>query len=111
MSAFNGDASLIWRGKSAFEVKSVFQSIYGVGQGIANMSVLLIEQAYEIQFPDLDRRFMDIKPDVHTMRVLYRLGAAEEISETDAVSAARKLNPDYPGEIDGPAGWDAANAA
>lgn len=102
VSAYGGDASLIWRGKSAFEVKSVFQSIYGVGQGIANMSVLLIEQAYDIQFPDLDRRFMDIKPDVHTMRVLYRLGVSDDIAEHAAISAARELNPDYPGAIDGP---------
>ncbi len=102
VSAYDGDASQIWQGKSAFEVKSVFQSIFGVGPGIANMSVLLIEKAYNMQFPDLDRRFMDIKPDVHTMRVLYRLGVAVEISETAAVAAARGLNPDYPGEIDGP---------
>ena len=102
VTAYGGDASLIWGGKSAFEVKSVFQSIYGVGQGIANMSVLLIEQAYDIQFPDLDRRFMDIKPDVHTMRVLYRLGASDEIAEHAAISAAREVSPDYPGAIDGP---------
>ena len=99
---YEGDASQIWVGKSAFEVKSVFQSIYGVGEGIANMSVLLIEQAYDIQFPNLDRRFMDIKPDVHTMRVLYRLGAAMDINEQAAMAAARKLSPDYPGAIDGP---------
>ena len=101
VTAYDGDASKIWVGKSAFEVKSVFQSIYGVGQGIANMSVLLIEQAYDMEFPDLDRRFMDIKPDVHTMRVLYRLGASEDITEQAAIAAAREMSPDYPGAIDG----------
>ena len=102
VSTFEGDASLIWKGKSSAFVKGLFESIYGVGPGIANMSVLLIEKAYNIRFSDLDRKTMDIKPDVHTMRVLFRLGAAEEISESAAVAAARKLNPDYPGEIDAP---------
>jgi len=99
---YGGDASQIWEGKSAFEIKRVFQSVFGVGPGIASMSVLLIEQAYNLKFSDPDRRFMDIKPDVHTMRVLYRLGAAREISEQEAIYAARELSPDYPGAIDGP---------
>jgi len=102
VNKYGGDASRIWMEKSAAEVNKTFQSIYGVGPGIANMSVLLIEKAYSIRFSDLDRKTMDIKPDVHTMRVLFRLGATEEISESAAVAAARKLNPDYPGEIDAP---------
>jgi endonuclease III len=102
INEFDGEASRIWEGRSAGAVKRTFQSIFGVGPGIANMSVLLIEKAFGIRFDDLDRRFMDIKPDVHTMRVLYRLGAAEEISESAAIMAARKLNPDFPGEIDAP---------
>jgi hypothetical protein len=64
-----GDAARIWTGKRASEVKRTFQSIYGVGDGIANMAVLLIEQAFPIRFNDLDRPRMDIKPDVHTKRV------------------------------------------
>ncbi len=98
---YNGDASHIWQGKTAGHVKSAFQSIYGVGEGIANMAVLLIEAAYPIRFNDLDRPKMDIKPDVHTMRVLYRLGVSEAVSEKAAVEAARAINPSYPGEIDG----------
>ena len=102
VTKFKGDASQIWMGKSAAEVKSTFQSLFGVGPGIANMSVLLIEKAYGIRFSDLDRRAMDIKPDVHTMRVLYRLGVASEESENAAIQASRDLNPDFPGEIDAP---------
>jgi len=96
-----GDASRIWEGKSAAEVKAAFQSLFGVGEGISNMAVLLVEKAYGIRFSDLDRQGMDIKPDVHTMRVLYRLGAAQELSEKAAMQAARDLNPEYPGELDG----------
>lgn len=66
------------------------------------MSVLLIEKAYGIRFSDMDRRTMEIKADVHTMRVLYRLGMSAERSESAAIAAARRMNPDYPGEIDAP---------
>lgn len=99
---YDGDASKIWTNRKASDVNRFFQSIFGVGPGIANMSVLLIEKAYSIRFSDMDRKIMDIKPDVHTMRVLFRLGAAEEISESAAIDAARNLNPEYPGEIDAP---------
>jgi endonuclease III len=98
---FEADAAQILEGKTSVEVKRTFQSIYGVGEGIANMAVLLIEAAYPIRFNDLERPTMDIKPDVHTMRVLYRLGVSEVESERDAIEAARSINPSYPGEIDG----------
>jgi hypothetical protein len=96
-----GDAGRLWTGKRAAEVHRAFSSIYGVGPGIASMTVLLIETAWGVRFPDLDRPRMDIKPDVHTMRVLYRLGAADATSETAAIAAARRLNPAFPGGLDG----------
>jgi len=98
---FDADAAQIWEGKTAGQVKRTFQSIYGVGEGIANGAVLLIEAAYPIRFNDLERTGMDIKPDVHTMRVLFRLGVSEVESEEEAIEAARSINPSYPGEIDG----------
>ncbi len=98
---FNGKAEHIWAQHKAHEVRKVFLSVYGVGSGIANMATILIEKMYGFRFSDLDHTRMDIKPDVHTMRVLYRLGVADAIQEDEAVNAARYLNPAYPGEIDG----------
>lgn len=99
---FKGDASLIWLDKRAVNVKNTFSRIYGVGPGIANMSVLLIEKAYGVRFSDLDRPGMDIKADVHTMRVLYRLGVSSNQTEKDALEATRVMHPEYPGELDAP---------
>jgi endonuclease III len=45
---------------------------------------------------------MDIKPDMHTCRVLFRLGVARDASTTSAIEGARWLSPEYPGEVDGP---------
>jgi len=80
----------------------VFLSVHGVGTGISNMILLLIEKTYHIRFSDLDHQRMDIKPDVHTRRVLYRLGvSAASDRDDEAINAARQLNPSFPGEIDG----------
>ena len=81
---YAGDASRIWKGKHASEVKRTFESIYGVGPGIASMGILLIEKAFAVRFED--HWNMDIKPDVHTTRVLYRLG----VSKAETVEAALK---------------------
>lgn len=67
-----GNAANIWIGKRASQVKRTLESIHGVGPGIANMTVLLIESTFSIHFDDLDHRQIDIKPDMHTIRVLNR---------------------------------------
>jgi endonuclease III len=106
---FGGDASKIWEGKRVNEVKKTLLSIHGVGIGIANMTVLLIEKAFSYRFADLDRKNMDIKPDIHTKRVLYRLGVIEYEMDESAIEAARTLNPSFPGELDGPLWWIGRN--
>jgi endonuclease III len=99
---FEDNAENIWKNRRAMDVKRTLLSVFGVGSGIANMSLVLIEGLYHLTFSDRDYESMDIKPDVHTMRVLYRLGVSPAINETEAIVAARKLSPAYPGLIDGP---------
>jgi endonuclease III len=98
----DGDASRIWIGKRASEVKRTFDSVYGVGPWIANMAVLLLERASRMRFDDQDHLTMGIKPDTHTRRVLLRLGASDSQTDEAAIAAARSLNPRYPGELDAP---------
>ena len=101
----DGNASRVWEGKRAFEVKRTLMSVHGVGPGIANMTILLIEKACSYRFLDLDRHRMDIKPDVHTKRVLSRLSGSELETDQSAIEMARLINPEFPGEIDGPLWW------
>jgi endonuclease III len=103
----NGNAENIWQGKRAAQVNRTLQSIHGVGPGIASMGVLLIEAAFGIHFDDRDR--IDIKPDVHTKRVLYRLGVSKAETEEATLNAARILNPDCPGELDSGLWWIGRN--
>jgi endonuclease III len=97
-----GDATRIWSGKSASEVRATLWRIHGVGYGIINMILLLIEKAYGMSFEDLDHTEMNIKPDTHTVRVLYRLGLAEQPTEEAALRAAKLACPSYPGMLDAP---------
>jgi endonuclease III len=97
---YNGNAAKLWESRDAWEVESILESIYGVGEGIANMGILLIEKAFSIEFSD--KSFMDIKADTHTMRVLYRLGVSESLDERSAMRTARRMNPTFPGELDNP---------
>lgn len=115
VNEFNGDASKIWRNKSSKYVKKTFQRVYGVGPGISSMAVLLLERCFGIHFDDIDHRDMDVKPDVHVIRVFSRLGFISRQNEEAALKAARELNPEYPGAIDAPIWvigrrWCTANA-
>lgn len=47
------------------------------------------------------RPSMSIKPDAHTIGVLYWLGAAESQCPESTVRAAGRICPDFPGGIDG----------
>jgi len=100
---YNGDVKRIWQDKTSTYVKATFQRLYGVGPGIASMIVLLLEKCFKIHFTDLDHRTMDVKPDVHIVRVFHRLGFISVSHETAALKAARNLNPEYPGALDAPA--------
>jgi len=97
-----GDASKLWAGKLASEVKRTFQSIHGVGPGIAAMAVLLVERNFGVRFGDIDHLMMDVKPDVHIVRVLSRLGISRAPTVEEAIEAARRMHPTYPGELDAP---------
>lgn len=103
LKEFGGDTTKIWQNHSAAYVQSVFRRVYGVGPGIASMIVLLLEKCFKIHFTDLDHRSMDVKPDVHVIRVFQRIGFINVPDANEALKAARKLNPDYPGALDGPA--------
>jgi uncharacterized HhH-GPD family protein len=97
---FDGDAARIWKGRSATDVTSTFEEIHGVGPQIANLSVLLLEYRYGVRFPDHSK--MDIEADALTCRVLHRLGVARDETPTEAIAAARRLHPGYPGALDAP---------
>ena len=97
---YDGLANRLWEGRTAEEFRQELLGISGVGQGIANMAVQLIERVYGDQFANNNRSGLDIKPDVHTRRVLYRLGVIDQVEDDMAIKGARLLYPKCPGKLD-----------
>lgn len=105
----NGQTQKMWENRSSKAVKATFERIYGVGPGIASMIILLLERWFKVYFDDIDHRIMDVKPDVHIIRVFMRLGFISEATSAAALNAARRLNPGFPGALDSPAWYIGRN--
>jgi endonuclease III len=97
---YNGNASLIWEGKpSSAKVVYDFLQFRGAGVKIATMAVNILARQFQVKFADYYS--IDVSPDVHIRRVMYRMGLVDDELNTDAVIyKARELNPDFPGIID-----------
>ena len=98
-----GDAGAIWDGVSPLEVQKRLESVYGIGPGIAHMAIRILRDDWG-KFRGQERE-IDVKPDVHVMRVFKRTELTQTENERKTVEAARELNPPFPGELDWPA-WD-----
>ena len=102
---FGGDGRRVWDGRRMADVLTTLQSLPGVGPGIAHMAIQLLmdEVGYLPESDELPR--LDVKADVHVVRVFYRLGIAADQTREASVDAARRLHPIFPGLLDWPA-WD-----
>ena len=97
---FDGDASLIWRDKpSSAKVVYNFLQFRGVGVKIATMAANILARQFQVEFSDYYS--IDVSPDIHIRRVMWRMGLIEDKANTDAIIyRARELNPEFPGIID-----------
>ncbi len=98
---YGGDAGAIWRDASPAEVEKTLQEIHGIDTGIASMATRILRDDFGC-FRGQERQ-IDVKPDIHLVRVFQRLGITDTDSENEAILAARRLNREFPGELDRPA--------
>ncbi len=104
---YNDDASNIWKNNpSSGELLCRFLDFDRVGIKIATMAANILSRDFGIQLKD--KYAIDISPDIHVKRLMYRLGLIEEIdnvvfSKIDSSKitySARSINPNFPGVLD-----------
>ena len=100
---FGGDAARVWQDASPSEISQTLRSIYGVGPGITAMTLRILYD--EMGLFRGHESEIDVKEDVHVQRVFKRTGLIRSGLAGEAVAAARKLNPAFPGQMDWPA-WE-----
>ena len=101
----NGNADKAWAGKSVASVLDFLDRVYGVGPGIAAMTVRILIDEGVFQPQQAELRQIDIKSDVHVTRVFYRSGLSASRDEQQCKYDARTLYPEFPGKLDWPA-WE-----
>ena len=86
---FGGDAGAIWNDSSPAEVEKTLQEIHGLGSGIASMTVRILRDDFGC-FKGQERQ-IDVKPDVHLVRVFRRIALMNGESANEATRAARRV--------------------
>ena len=111
LEKYQGDPRRIWNNqRNVVTVRSRLEELPGIGPALSRMAVLILARNYGLLGGKKAFSQLDIKPDIHVMRVFRRTGLVEdEKAYDDAVKIARMLTPDYPASLDAPA-WTIGQA-
>jgi endonuclease III len=96
-----GDASQIWAGSSASQIRDRFDAFPGISQKKAAMAVMVLWRNRGVQIRDMHE--CDVAVDIHLRRVFLRTGLAERDEPREMIQAARDVHPQLPAALDPPA--------
>lgn len=104
---YKGDPRRIWNGqRDVAGVRQRLENIPAIGSSLSRMAVLIWARNYGFLGGRAALRQLDIKPDVHVLRVFSRTTLISPFAKKEeAIAVARKLNPSFPARLDAPA-WE-----
>lgn len=107
LEKYDGDPRKIWNNIRDIDVvMKRLEELPGIGMALSRMAVLNLVRNFGLLGGTQSLHQLDIKPDIHVMRVFKRVGLiGANGTRTDAIAAARKFNPRFPAELDGPS-WE-----
>ena len=104
LDTYSGKASLIWKNATSVkELRNRLIKFDGIGENLANMAIkIFLEKGMIPKIPKTSEelRNLQVKADVHVIKVLYRTGLSEANTEDAALKAAKKYCPSLPARID-----------
>lgn len=107
LKKYDGDPRKIWNNIRDVElVMERLEELPGIGMALSRMAVLNLVRNFGLLGGIKSLSQLDIKPDIHVMRVFKRVGLiGADGTRVDAIDAARKFNPRFPAELDAPS-WE-----
>ena len=102
---YHGDLRRLWRGqRNIQDVREKMEKIPGIGLALSRIAILTLVRKYGLLGGKTALPQLDIKPDIHVMRVFKRTGLiSKEAKERDAIKTARILYRKFPAVLDAPA--------
>lgn len=102
---YAGDPRRLWNHTHDVAlVRERMDALPGVGMALARMAVLMLARDYGVLGGRAALPHLDVKPDLHVMRVFRRCGLiGKRGTRAEAVAIAQALHPPYPGAFDAPA--------
>lgn len=102
---YDGDPRRMWNDThDVTAVRARIDAIPGIGMALSRMAVLMLARDYGVLGGRAALPHLDVKPDIHVVRVFRRCGFTPRgASRLDVVAVAQKLHPAFPAALDAPA--------
>lgn len=99
-SEYLGDARNLYQSHDVATVLRRLEALPGYGRKLSRLAlrIILLDWAGDVAG---DRAELDLSPDLHVCRVLFRLGLIERPDPLLAIEAARRVSPNAPYLVDG----------
>lgn len=100
---YHGEVENLWSDiPTADKLQARFDEFVGIDQKKASMAVNILVRDFKIEIRGSKEK-IDISYDRHVRRIFLRTGLVEKDDMGLLIRVARKLHPEFPGELDYPA--------